>query len=67
VALILDDQLHQLASRLGKEKGRGAQAEWSRGLSRLLNDKEALGKALAEPARAPRVPPGMPIGGADGE
>jgi hypothetical protein len=67
VALILDDQLHQLADRLGKAKGRGAQTEWSRGLSRLLGDKEALTKALAEPARAPRIPPGMPIGGAEGE
>jgi hypothetical protein len=67
LALILDDQLHQLANRLGREKGRGAHAEWSRGLSRLLTDKEALAKALAEPARAPRVPPGMPIGGAEGE
>jgi hypothetical protein len=67
VALILDDQLHQLAERLGKQKGRGAQPEWSRGLARLLSDKDALTKALAEPARTPRVPPGMPIGGAEGE
>jgi hypothetical protein len=67
LALILDDQLHQLAERLKRDKGRGAQAEWSRGLSRLLTDKEALTKALAEPARAPRVPPGMPIGGGEGE
>jgi hypothetical protein len=28
----------------------------------LLKDREALDKVLADPARLPRVPPGMPIG-----
>jgi hypothetical protein len=28
----------------------------------LLKDREALDKAIADPARLPRVPPGMPIG-----
>jgi hypothetical protein len=37
-------------------------SDWSRGLGALLNDREALDKAIADPARLPRVPPGMPIG-----
>jgi hypothetical protein len=28
----------------------------------LLKDREALDKAIADPSRLPRVPPGMPIG-----
>ncbi len=67
LALILDDRMQQLAGRLSKERGRGEQAEWSRGLARLLGDREALARALAEPNRAPRIPPGMPIGGAEDE
>jgi hypothetical protein len=38
------------------------QADWSRGLGRLLGDREALTAALADPKRSPKVPPGMPIG-----
>ena len=65
LALELDDRLHRLGTRLLKAKGNGAQQEWSRGLGRLLTDRDALTKALAEPGRTPRVPPGMPIGSAE--
>jgi hypothetical protein len=41
--------------------------QWSRGLGRLLTDREALIEALAEPNRTPRVPPGMPIGSAEAD
>ena len=45
--------------------GGGAQSEWTRGLGRLLGDREALAAALAEARRVPQIPPGMPIGGAE--
>lgn len=59
LALALDERLHRLAARLARNEG-----EWSRGLARLLTDREALDKQLAERAREPRIPPGMPIGSA---
>ena len=40
----------------------GRAAGLGRGLAALLKDREALDKAVADPARLPRVPPGMPIG-----
>ena len=40
--------------------------DWSRGLGRLLGDREALTAALADQRRLPRIPPGMPIGGEGG-
>jgi hypothetical protein len=67
LALEMDERLHRLGTRLLKARGGGADQEWSRGLGRLLTDREALTKALAEPNRAPRVPPGMPIGSAEGD
>ncbi len=67
LALGLSDRLARLADRLGDASGQGAHAEWSRGLGRLLGDREALTAALAEQRRIPQIPPGMPIGGADGE
>lgn len=62
VGLSLSERLNRLASRLLKSKGDGVQPDWSRGLGRLLLDREALGAALADPRRLPKVPPGMPIG-----
>ncbi|MDP9413923.1 MAG: zinc-dependent metalloprotease [Pseudomonadota bacterium] len=67
LALQLDDRLHRLGTGLAKAKGDGAHQEWSRGLGRLLTDREALTRALAEPNRAPRIPPGMPIGSTEDE
>ena len=60
LALVLDERLHQLAGRLAKSR----EQAWGRGLARLLTDREALDKQLAERERAPRIPPGMPIGSA---
>ena len=61
IALALSDRLARLAGQLA-----ASNAEWSRGLARLLADREALTAALADQRRLPRVPPGMPIG-AEGE
>jgi hypothetical protein len=60
IALQLSGRLDRLASEL--DRGRGPQQDWARGLAALLKDREALDKAVADPARLPRVPPGMPIG-----
>jgi hypothetical protein len=62
LALALSDRLNRLGAQLVRTAGTGVQAEWSRGLGRLLGDREALDKAAADPRRLPRVPPGMPIG-----
>lgn len=67
LALALDERLRRLADALAKRNGNEAEQDWSRGLARLLRDREALDKALAEPRRVPQIPPGMPIGGADAE
>ena len=57
LALALSERLNRLGRTL--ERGRD---DWSRGLGRLLLDREALGAALSDPRRQPKVPPGMPIG-----
>jgi hypothetical protein len=62
VALGMAAQLERLADRLRRQRGEGVRPDWSRGLAALLGDREALDKAIADPARLPRVPPGMPIG-----
>lgn len=62
IALALSSQMERLADRLERARARDTQADWSRGLAQLLKDREALDKAVADPARLPRVPPGMPIG-----
>ena len=62
VSLQLMARLERLANRLQRVRGRDAEADWSRGLGTLLGDREALDKAIADPATLPRVPPGMPIG-----
>lgn len=65
IALALSERLARLARELGGANGGGLQGDWSRGLGRLLGDNAALTAALAEPRRAPQIPPGMPIGGAE--
>jgi hypothetical protein len=65
LALALDERLRRLGASLAKRSGNEAERDWSRGLARLLGDREALDKLLGEPKRVPVVPPGMPIGGAD--
>ena len=42
------------------------QRAWALSTARLLRDREALDAALRDEARAPAIPPGMPIGGAGG-
>jgi hypothetical protein len=66
VSMELGGRLARLADELERERGPAAQQDWAHGLAALLKDREALGKALADPARVPRVPPGMPIGMDDG-
>jgi hypothetical protein len=66
VALILDDQLHQLGERLGKENGRGAQPNGAAAWRACSWTRTRWRRRFPNPARAPRVPPGMPIGGAEG-
>ncbi len=60
LALQLSGRLSRLSEEL--EHGRRPEQDWAKGLAALLKDREALDKAIADPARLPRVPPGMPIG-----
>ena len=62
VSLEVGGRLARLADELSRQRGLAAQQDWARGLVALLKDREALDKAIADPARLPRVPPGMPIG-----
>jgi hypothetical protein len=65
IALQLSGRLARLSDDLGRWRGDAAQQDWAHGLAALLKDREALDKAIADPARLPRVPPGMPIGDGD--
>jgi hypothetical protein len=67
LALALDERLRRLAKRLSKRSGGDIERDWGRGLARLLVDREALDKVLGDPDRAPKIPPGMPIGGSGGD
>jgi hypothetical protein len=58
LSLALSERLGRLGAQLAR-----APDDWSRGLGRLLGDREALTAALADQRRMPRIPPGMPIGG----
>lgn len=62
LALQLAGRLDRLGERLKRLGGGAEQQDWARGLAALLGDREALDKAIADPARLPKVPPGMPIG-----
>jgi hypothetical protein len=62
ISLQLSSRLERLADSLARNRGKDGHADWSRGLASLLRDREALDKAIADPARLPRVPPGPPIG-----
>jgi hypothetical protein len=65
VTLQLSGRLARLADQLDHWRGDASQQDWAHGLAALLKDREALDKAIADPARLPRVPPGMPIGDGD--
>jgi hypothetical protein len=62
ISMELAGRLDRLADQLERQRGPAAQQDWARGLGALLKDRQALDKALADPARLPRIPPGMPIG-----
>ena len=63
LSLALSERLERLGGQLARTGGTGTRSDWSRGLGRLLRDREALQAALAEQRRIPQIPPGMPIGG----
>ena len=60
IAFQLAGRLDRLAAELERTGG-----DWGQGLAALLKDRQALDKALDDPERLPRVPPGMPIGSDD--
>jgi hypothetical protein len=62
ISLQLAGRLDRLADQLGRQRGQAAEQDWAHGLAALLKDQQSLDKALADPARYPRLPPGMPIG-----
>ena len=66
LSLALSERIVRLADQLERAEGGDPQGDWSRGLARLLSDREALAEAVADQRRLPRIPPGMPIGGAGG-
>jgi hypothetical protein len=65
IALQLSGRMARLSDQLDRWRADAAQEDWAHGLAALLKDREALDKAIADPARLPRVPPGMPIGDGD--
>ncbi len=62
ISLALDERLYALADSLDRGRSGDVQGNWSRGLARLLRDREALDAAIADEDRLPQVPPGSPIG-----
>ena len=62
VSMELAGRLDRIADQLARQRGQAAEQDWAHGLAALLKDRQSLDKALADPARYPRVPPGMPIG-----
>jgi uncharacterized protein DUF4953/uncharacterized protein DUF5117 len=62
ISMELSGRLDRLSDQLQRQRGDSATKDWAHGLAALLKDRQALDKALADPARYPRVPPGMPIG-----
>jgi hypothetical protein len=62
ISLALSERIARLSAELAGTRASGQHGDWSRGLARLLADREALEKAVADPQRLPRIPPGMPIG-----
>ena len=61
-AMELAGRLDRLADQLQRDRGQVGEQDWAHGLAALLKDRQALDKAISDPARLPRVPPGMPIG-----
>ena len=65
ISMELAGRLDRLADQLTRQRGQAAEQDWAHGLASLLKDRQSLDKVLADPARYPRVPPGMPIGEGD--
>lgn len=61
IAVMLDAQLRSVAEQMNRTRRGGAEGDWAHGIARLLLDREALDKAVADRARDPVIPPGMPI------
>ncbi|HSQ99560.1 MAG TPA: zinc-dependent metalloprotease [Sphingomicrobium sp.] len=62
ISMELAGRLDRLADQLARQRGEASEQDWAHGLAALLKDRQALDKVLADPARLPHVPPGMPIG-----
>jgi len=62
VSMELAGRLDRLADELQRKRGQVGEEDWAHGLAALLKDRQSLDKTLADPARFPQVPPGMPIG-----
>ena len=62
VAALLASRLDAIAARLGRG-GTGEDGAWAAYVGGLLGDEDRLAPLLAERARVPAIPPGMPIGG----
>ncbi|HEX4801683.1 MAG TPA: zinc-dependent metalloprotease [Sphingomicrobium sp.] len=62
ISMELAGRLDRLADQLERQRRQAAEQDWAHGLASLLKDRQSLDKVLADPARYPRVPPGMPIG-----
>lgn len=67
VAALIEERVRSLGDRLAKTLGDAADRIWVRNLVRIAGDRALLDKLAAEQPRAPQVPPGMPIGGAETE
>ena len=61
IGLALSERIARLGQSLSGARAGDVHADWSRGLARLIADREALERAATDPARLPRIPPGMPI------
>jgi hypothetical protein len=62
IAFQLAGRLDRLAEQLQRDRGGAGEQDWAHGIAALLKDRQELDKAIADPARLPQVPPGMPIG-----
>ena len=67
LSLALSERIRRLADDLARPSGNNVHSDWSRGLGRLLTDEDALQRVISDQRRLPRIPPGMPIGAADGD
>lgn len=61
IAYQIDGRLVDWARDLSRDRSRGADGDWARGLGDLLADRETLNEALKNPNLLPALPPGSPI------